>query len=114
MCFQEETFLLFVLFLFPCNFRTITLSFKKKLSPCHRGKCQLNPGVFSHFQALWQHMYMQHGNYWLQKEESILRCRLRSEVGISLLLLGSIAISIALFLFFMHFIFSTSCKVSRT
>ena len=56
---------------------------------------------------------MQHGNYWLQKEESVLCCRLRSEVGISLLAVGSIAIAIALFLFFVHFIFSAFYKVLR-
>ena len=54
MCFQEETLLLFFLFLFPCNIHTITLSFKKKLSLRHRGKCQSNTGIFSHFQALQQ------------------------------------------------------------
>ena len=74
------------------QFCTITLSFKKKLSPCHRGKCQSNPGVSSHFRALRQRM-LQHENYRLRKEESVLYCRLRSEVGISLRAIALLCIS---------------------
>ena len=79
------------------QFCTITLSFKKKLSPCHRGKCQSNPGVSSHFRAL-QHI-LQHENYRLRKEESVLYCHLRSEVGISLR-----AISLLCILFLSRFV----------
>ena len=55
-CLSKKKRYFYFFFLFSCNFRTITLSFKKKLSPWHRGKCHSNPGVSSHFRASWQHM----------------------------------------------------------
>ena len=55
-CLSKKKRYFYFFFLFSCNFRTITLSFKKKLSPWHRGKCHSNPGVSSHFGALWQRM----------------------------------------------------------
>ena len=76
--------LLFFLFWFPCNFRTIALSFRKKLSLWQRGNVnQTKPRYFLAFPAT----YVQHKNYRSRKGESVLYYHLRSEVRILLRLL---------------------------
>ena len=59
--------------------------------------------VFSRFPSFMV-TYVHAANYWLQKEESVLCCRLRSEVGIFPLLLLLLCFYFSCILFFPRFV----------